>query len=224
MRREGRPSWRFAHDIDESLHVLLYLRDALGLETVGGAASPPPLLGGPLRRPDFLGATSRAQAAEDWAARWSRSVSETARVELGPIPDGPARREWMAKVHQADLRRFDPPDWAFLAETPELQDGASVPWRQARDWFFRARAPYLPPRCRDVLARERVRHAADRAIASHWVDPAALNGCALVLLVEGVWWDLVAPGAAICSVGAALDPEATDAIVTAAFTSHLEAG
>lgn len=224
MQRAGRPSWRFAHDFDESLHVLLYLRDALGLETVGGAATPPPLLGGPPKRPDLLDAASRAQASRNWSAWWSSMVAETARMELGPVPDGPGRREWMAEVHRAHARRSDPPDWVSLAEWPELQRGASVLWREAQDWFFPARAPYLPPGRLDVLAWERVRHAAERVAASHRVDLGALNGCALVLLVEGVWWDLVAPGAAVCSVGAALDPEATDAILTAVLTSHLGAG
>jgi hypothetical protein len=31
MRQAGRESWRFAHDIDQSLHALLYVRDTLDL-------------------------------------------------------------------------------------------------------------------------------------------------------------------------------------------------
>lgn len=36
MRTSGSQSWRFGHDVDQVLHVALYFRDALRLETDGG--------------------------------------------------------------------------------------------------------------------------------------------------------------------------------------------
>lgn len=223
MRRAGRPSWRFAHDIDQGLHVLLDVRDALGLEGIGGGdggpAAPPPLLDGPPARPGTVDASSRTQAAQDWSAWWSRVVAERARVELGQTPEGLARHEWIAEVAEAHRTTFDPPEWASLVDTPLLRRAASERWREACDWFTPARSPYLPPGCRDVFAWERVRAAAEEVATSRQVGVGALNGCALVLLVEGRWWTLVEPGVAVCSVGAARDPEATDAILAEVFTS-----
>jgi len=53
------------------------------------------------------------------------------------------------------------------------------------------------------------------------VKPGAVNGCAQVLIVEGSWWQLVAPGAALCSLSAARDPETVSIILTNVFDSYL---
>jgi hypothetical protein len=42
-----------------------------------------------------------------------------------------------------------------------------------------------------------------------------------VLIVEGTWWEVVAPGAAVCSVSAAADPNSAKAILSAVFESQL---
>jgi hypothetical protein len=43
MRRAGSESWRFAHDIDQTLHALLYVRDALGVDVEEAKGIPDPL-------------------------------------------------------------------------------------------------------------------------------------------------------------------------------------
>ena len=43
MQLAGAESWRFAHNIDQSLHCALYLRDAIGLEVEDQPDNPPRL-------------------------------------------------------------------------------------------------------------------------------------------------------------------------------------
>ncbi|WP_298345967.1 hypothetical protein [Ferrimicrobium sp.] len=223
MRTVGTESWRFAHDIDQGLHVLLYLRDTLRLVVENGPIVPPPLDGTLPDRSELLDTPTRIQAARDWSAWWERVVAERARAELGPPPMDPTHQRWVTEVAYSHHLSFDPPEWSSLASTPALRSAARTLWKEASHWFTPARRPYLPPSSRDIFAWERVRHTAERVAATSCVDISALNGCALVVVVKDIWWELIGPGAAICSVGAARDPEVTEAILTAVFISQLEA-
>ncbi len=95
-------------------------------------------------------------------------------------------------------------------------------WVEGFEWFTSARRPHLPP-SGAVFSWEQVRHGAEHAAAEHGVSPDAINGGAQVLLVEGSWWRLVAPGAALCSIAAAQDADTVAAILNAVFSSNLAA-
>lgn len=73
----------------------------------------------------------------------------------------------------------------------------------------------------DVFAWEIARDAAKRAGAGHQMSPGAVNGAALVLVVEGAWWELLSPGVAPCSTSTATSPGV--AILAEVFGSHLAA-
>lgn len=47
------------------------------------------------------------------------------------------------------------------------------------------------------------------------------HGSALILLVEGVWWQQLPSGAVLCSVAAAIDPTAATSILRRAFAFSL---
>jgi len=66
-----------------------------------------------------------------------------------------------------------------------------------------------------------VRAAAEQIARSHRVSPDAIRACAVVLPVEGIWWNRFAPGAVLCSVRAALDPGVARSVLTEAFESAL---
>jgi hypothetical protein len=66
-----------------------------------------------------------------------------------------------------------------------------------------------------------VRDGAELAVDEHDVTPGAVNGCAQVLLVEGSWWKLPTPGAAVCSIAAARDPTTIPVMLKEVFDSHL---
>jgi len=72
-----------------------------------------------------------------------------------------------------------------------------------------------------VFAWNQVRDAAERAADENEVSPGEVNGCAEVLLVEGSWWHIVAPGIALCSIAAARDPAIAPVILKEAFDSYL---
>ncbi|MDA8040153.1 MAG: hypothetical protein M0Z69_13580 [Actinomycetota bacterium] len=223
MRRAGSESWRFAHDLDQTLHALLYIRDALRLDAEEGWTIPPRLAGGVDDRSGLLGSAASQQAASAWPSWWSAALAERAKTELGPGPRDAGGEERLRELADRHHRFADSPEWSSLAEWPALQAAARALWRESCQWFSRARQPYLPPARRDVFAWELVRDAAERAAADHQVSPGAVNGCALVLVVEGVWWVPFSPGVAVCSVSAATSPATTAAILAEVFDSHLAA-
>lgn len=223
MRRIGSESWRFSHDIDHTLHALLYIRDALGLEVDDAGATPPRLSGDVADRSAMLDTAIRRQAAREWPSWWQAAVAQRARTELKPRPSRAGRHEWMREVALRHHLVADPPEWSSLAERPALRAAARLLWDESCRWFTPARQPYLPPERGDVFAWELVRDAAERAGASHQASPGTVNGCALVLVVDQAWWQLFTPGVALCSASAATNPDTTAAILAEVFDSHLAA-
>ncbi len=62
MRRAGTESWRFAYDIDENLHCVLYLRDVLGFRVEDEGVIPPRLAGEVPDRSEMLDPASAVAA------------------------------------------------------------------------------------------------------------------------------------------------------------------
>ena len=221
MRSAESKSWRFAHDFDQSLHTLLYIRDAVGLEIEAAPGIPPRLAADIPDRSELLDPTAKAEAAQDWSAWWHYVVASRVEADFG----GESATQEERRHNFVDRHRsvFDPPAWSSLSDRSALQAAARTLWRESCEWFTAARRPHLPPRSRDVLSWEHVRDAAEAIAAAQGVPVGAINGSALVLVVEGNWWELAAPGAALCSVLAATDPDTTRAILTRVFQSRLAA-
>ncbi len=223
MREVGSPSWRFTHDIDQTLHFVLYLRDALGLSIEGDQNLPPGLVGEVPCHSDLLDALVAGEAAERWLAWWRAVVVLQAPSQLLTRPETTDLRAWARQLGARHQLVFDPPGWASLADSPALQSAARDLWVEGYRWFESARAPYLPPDCRDVFAWERVRDSAERAAIEHGVQPGEVGGCVQVLLVEGSWWRLEGPGDALCSLAAARDSDIIPIVLTSVFGSYLTA-
>jgi len=141
MREVGSPSWRFAQDIDQSLHVALYLREALGLEIEGDQIVPPRLAG---EIPDHTGlldpAATRVAAAR-WMVWWRGVVALQAPAQLGPPSGQTDQRAFRRQLAARRQLVFDPPEWASLADSPALQRAARDLWAESCRWFDPARAP-----------------------------------------------------------------------------------
>jgi hypothetical protein len=221
MRRAGSESWRFAHDIPQTLHVLLYIRDALGLQVEQGPGIPPRLAGGVPDRSELLDPAARSKASRDWPEWWAMAVATALSTEIGP--QGVSTGEWRRSVGERQRLVADPPEWSFLSDRPALQAAARALYEEGGRWFSPARQSYLSAALRDVFAWEQVRDAAEATATEHQVSPGTINGCVLVLLVEGNWWELAGSGAALCSVSAATNPEATQTILHQVFESQLAA-
>lgn len=221
MREVDRPSWRFAHDIDQSLHVVLSLHDALGLQIEDALIVPPRLAGGIPDHSESLDLAAARAAAARWPIWWSAVVALQAPAQLEQPSEQTDQRAWR-RQHAARRRlAFDPPEWASLADSHALQRAARNLWIEGCAWFDSAREPFLPPACHDVFPWEQVREGAERAATEHAVEPGAVNGCAQVLMVEGSWWQLVAPGVALCSIAAARDFETVPIILANVFDTYL---
>ena len=223
MRRAGSASWRFSHDIDQTLHALLYIRDALGLTVEQAPRVPPHLAGDLLDRSGLLDADTRHQAALDWPSWWSNALRWRASNELDSRPEGTDRRLWMREFAEQHRRIVDPPEWTSLAGRPTLQAAARSLYAQGCHWADTAKRPFLPPARHDIFKWELVRDLAEDSAARHQVSVGAIDGCALVLIVEGIWWEIIAPGVAICSVSAAADAESAKAVLNEVFESYLGA-
>lgn len=221
MRKAGTDSWRFAHDIDESLHCVLYLRDAFGLQTEDEGIIPPRLASDVPDRSNVLGPASARDVAERWPTWWRAVVTQVAPTQLEPSSQQGSSQNWLREIAARHRTVVDPPQWSSLEGSPALRDAAGTLWIESCRWFGPAREPYLPPSCMDVFAWEQVRDGAERAASEHGVSPGEVNGCAQVLLVEGSWWHIVAPGVALCSITAARDPAIAAVILKKSFDSYL---
>jgi hypothetical protein len=199
---------------------LLYIRDALGLGAEAAALVPPLMGEEPVPdRTHMLEPAARPPAAETWLAWWTRAVAAQGHLELGP--QGLAPEEWRRRIVEEHRPVADPPEWSSLSACAPLQRVVAALFEEGARWIGAARLPFLPPARRDIFEWSLVRDVAEATAAAHEVSKGAINGCALVLLVEGNWWELVSPGVALCSVGVATDPEATVAIVGQIFASAL---
>jgi len=223
MRRRGSASWQFGHDLDQSLHLVLYVRDALGLEVDGDPINPPRLADPVVDHHQLLDPGPTEAVVSQWSSWWHAVVGLQAPARPGPPSDQTDRRAWHEELAARRRPVFDPPTWSCLDDSPPLQDVVRAVWGEGFNWFTSARGPHLPPSRHDVFPWEQVRHGAEHAAAEHGVSPDAINGRAQVLIVEGSWWRLVAPGAALCSIAAAQDADSIATILNAVFGSNLAA-
>jgi hypothetical protein len=194
MRRAGRESWRFAHDIDQTLHALLYIRDTLDLTVDQGPTVPPHLTGDLPQRSGLLDADARHQAALDWPSWWSNALRERPSIALGSRPEGTDQRLWMRELAERYRLVADPPEWASLLDHRVLQEAARTLYVEGCRWADAARRPLLPPACHDIFKWGLLRAVAEDCAARHQVSVGAVNGCALVFIVEGIWWETISPG------------------------------
>jgi len=219
MRQGESESWRFAHDFDQILHAVLYVRDCLGLDVEEARGIPPRLAGDIPDRSNLLNSVSRHEVARDWPNWWNKAVEERGTNQLGTrdVERDPLRR-------QIDARHklvADPPEWSALSGQPALQEAARSLYLEGCQWFSSARRPFLPPSNQDIIKWELVRDSAEATAAEHGVSVGAINGCAFVFVVEGSWWELVSPGVVLCSVAAATTPASTVAILQDVLASPL---
>lgn len=222
MRFAGTASWRFAEGIEQAPLVALFVRDTLGLRVPPGAVIPPRLDG---ELPDYstlLDSERLAAASAVWTGWWQAVAAQAIRGHQGP-PTGVDQRVWLRQLANEHQIMFDPPEFASLAAQPALADAVRGTFDGALRWAdAQRRALLLPPQSRHgQFDYNIVRAVAEEVTRRHGVSPGAVGACAMVLPVEGIWWNRFAPGAVLCSVYAAHDPAIARAVLTDAFESGL---
>jgi hypothetical protein len=216
MQVAGRPSWRFEENDGGDLHQALFIRDAAGLGLSAAPDIPPPLLMA-LDRPP-RGAGRAAAAADQWVAWWRRLVEFQADEVQPPHRRAPAEdmHGWLRAKAERHAAVFDPPDFASLASTPELQAVATETFPDAQR--LPRHEPRIPPGAFDYQV---VRAAAEAAGHEFGVSPDEIDGAVQVLDVQGAWSFLAGPGYALCSSAVAADPQAAAQLLRAVFASRL---
>src|SRR3954452_15981704 len=121
MPNAGSESWRFAHDIDQSLHCALYLRDAIGLEVDDRAGNPPRLVGDIPDRSQSLDREATTTAAARWPSWWRAVVGNQALTQLQSSSEQTDSRAWLGELASRHRLVVDPPERASLADSPALQ-------------------------------------------------------------------------------------------------------
>ena len=217
--------------VEQLPHALLYVRDALRLPVEPALGVPPPLIDMPPDLSRLLDRSARVDAAREWTRWWAILVQhETRRHFVKRDPDLGATPERDVEHHR---ERFFEYDRAVPPETSPRSRARCCdhrPWRSFGEgchWARAARAEVQIPQ--KLTSRPQtfpwvvVRDTAEAVAAAWGVDAGAVDGAASVLVVEGAWWDLVAPRFALCSVAAATDPGVAGAMLRSVFESGLAA-
>lgn len=219
MQRLGVASWRFAESVSQLPHIALYVRDAVRLP-IGYIPIIPPALAGAVadRRSVLPKESSRRQAASEWTTWWRDIVGHEIRAH-GPR-DRNDQISWVRRIAEDGRRLIDPPDFVSLADRPALQQAVVATFGEAVRWADSSRQPARAARPA-LFAPETVTTAAEQVIDARHVSPDQVHGTVLLLAVDGRWWHLVGPGAAIASQAAADDSESAATILKAVFTSSV---
>lgn len=214
-------SWRFGHSRGVVLHQALFVRDALELPVAHAREVPPHLV---LDVPDLtaaLPAERRERAGREWLRWWRALVA----LEVGEAADdpGPGRQPSPGRRAAASGERTpdgaDLPGTTVLGGAPDLRAAVLAAWAPSRRF---AREPDLLARTDpEVFRWEVVRDASEQVAAEHGVPVGALDGAAVVLLVDGPWTFAPRPGVVLCSVAQARDPVEAAVIVREAYRGRL---
>jgi hypothetical protein len=216
VRAAATASWRFAEDLGQLPHAVLYVRDALRLPVERGPTVPPRLIGEIPDRAGLVEPSVFRDVAYDWAAWWEAMLDLDARTQLNGDTD--------ASVPYGQM--VNPATSSALIQTPALRLVAASLFAESCAWAEAAREPLLAtvrshPGWFDwPLTREVAKSVADDA----GVEVGEVNGAVSVLLVEGIWWKRVRPQFALCSVEAADNPRIAEDILRDVFTSGLTSG
>jgi hypothetical protein len=160
----------------------------------------------------------------DWPAWWSAIVAVEVERQQG-CPAGVDQATWLRHLVGALAGVFDAPAFESLADRPALRTAVQETLEDARRWEHDQRRALLArlPGNAGHFDYDIVRAVAREVAHDRDVSQAAVQGCALVLPVEGRWWHRARPGAVLCSVHAARDPATARVVLKDAFESGLAA-
>jgi hypothetical protein len=222
MQDAGTPSWRWGESGSQLAHVALYLRDSYGLAVPAHLDVPPPLTPAVAPAPAALSERDRDAAGQQWTSWWDEIIDLDVRRREIEVPGNDARARVRALLAERE-RVADPPDFEALANRPELRRLVAASYEEACRWD----GP--PRRRRSDPATERgahfewdlIRQVAEDVAFDRQVSIDAIDGRALILSVEGLWWTRAAPGAVLCSAAVTTDPVLAQVVLRDAFLSAL---
>jgi hypothetical protein len=187
-------------DVDETLHVALFLRDAARLAESARelpGTSPPPLTAVAPDCSSMVG-PNRMSLLEQWDGWWRQLLERSL-------------------LHPRE-RAGQPRPAAPVA----LQPLASRLLPDARAWFYPARGVWIArERALHQVEWEAARAAAERAAREFAVSPDRVCADCQLLLVQGEWSQLAATGQVLISPALLLAPERYERVLGEAFAARL---
>ena len=228
-------SWTFTQDVEETLHILLYIRAALGF--VGGDLDPPEAD----VEPRVEGLTDNAVHARDaWQVWWDGAVGRAALLQgarrvaggappwvqefLGTAPAGSrddpsAWPEWSAWRYRLASTEHLPSPPTFDGLDPALRATAVACGAAATGW---ARSVATAAKARgDRVEWSVVRDAAEAVAFDTGTPVGRLHAVLLPVSVHGPWWERWGPGVGLCSATDLLDPVRAQEVCYRTFVSSV---
>ena len=214
MQRSGTGSWRLGYGLGQMPHAVIYVRDALRVPLEHAAGIPPRLLGEVPDRSALLEGVDVTVAAREWVSWWHAVGQIEARTLLGG--------ESPAELGAEYGRILDPNTSPAMGDS--LRAVAQSLYREGCSWADSVE-PALGQREATLGGFEwhLLRNVVEDVAAEADVSVAAMSGAVSVVLVDGVWDAIAAPGFAWCSIAAAQDPRVCAEIVRATLKAGLGA-
>ena len=131
--------------------------------------------------------------------------------------DDASFRAWGERL----VRVWDPPAFRSLGDLSALRQVAVTLYPEARRWADSGPSHPTRHHREGHFPWEMVSRTAKAVAAERGVKPGAVHGVVMVLDVEGMWLRRAAPGAVLCSTGAAEDRPTATAALREAFQSGL---
>jgi hypothetical protein len=213
-------SWRVSVDEgSQSVHVVLYIRDAFHLAPKETAENPPRLSGEiPDLRPLLVG-LDLSVATFGWTEWWKRLMAfESARAVQG-LDRATQKRDFHATAMKG-VKVFDPPGFESLTADSAIQSIAASTFRQAHLWHRES----------DFVIRRRLERGperrffadvADEVRDGYNVSASQVNASVLVLQTVGAWRSFW-PGLLVCSQETFANDEVFAGLLREAFIRNID--
>jgi hypothetical protein len=200
---------------DQTVHALLYVRDACRL-IPSGPEVPPPLTGAVETIDTGLSPTELGEASEAWVQWWRRWLHIEGTSERGDPGT-------LDRTHRSALRTergtgFDPPEFEGLGGCEPLRQAARLAVAPALAWWA-DNWPQIPPQGMAMWTSART--VAESIIEEFQVSPERVCAGVIVLAVAGRWSNHPEPGVLACSAQTFSESRAFEVELRRAFTTGL---
>lgn len=229
MQFVGKPSWGFSAHLANTLHVPLYVRDALRLPADTALDVPPRLAGMVPDRSELLSDQESAEAGEQWLSWWRAllAIEARARAQALSVATGRVTLEQLSQslahryFHELSAAGAQRDAYAGLADRQALQRAAVLLSDDATEWFREQERAYRDRRPRSSFDRHVIATVAEQVAHDRNVTIDQIHGAGIVVLVQGSWWLHAVTGVALYSPDAAHDQDQASALLREVFEGGL---
>ena len=220
MNIAGSESWRVSVDEgSQSVHIVLYIRDAFLLALKESAENPPRLSGEIPDLRSLLVEFDLSVATFEWAEWWKRLMAFESARAIDGLDRVMRKRDFHDRAMEG-VKVFDPPGFESLTEDSMIQSIAASAYRQAHLWH----------RDSDFVTRRRLERrparrffadVADEVREGYNLSASQVNASVLVLQTVGAWRNFL-PGLLVCSQETFADDDVFAGLLREAFIRNID--